>query len=60
MDNKDIYGIGSDIKDAVDDAVKSGDFSGLNDALKKTVRDVTGSAAGTAADALYNFQGYMG
>ena len=59
MDNKDIYGIGSDIKDAVDDAVKSGDFSGLNDALKKTVRDVTGSAAGTAADALYNFQGYM-
>lgn len=59
MDNKDINGIGSEIRDAVDDAVNRGDFTGLNEALKKTVRDVTGSAAGTAADALYNFQGYM-
>lgn len=59
MDNNDINGIGSGIRDAVDDAVNRGDFTGLNEALKKTVRDVTGSAAGTAADALYNFQGYM-
>lgn len=59
MDNKDINGIGSGIMDAVDDAVNRGDFSGLNDAIQKAVRDMTGSAAGTAADALFNFQGYM-
>ena len=59
MSNNDINGIGSGIRDAVDDAVNRGDFSGLNDAIQKTVRDVTGSAAGTAADALYSFQGYM-
>ncbi len=59
MDNKDINGIGSGIKDAVDDAVNRGDFSGLNEAIQKTVRDVTGSAAGTAADALYNYQKFV-
>ena len=57
--DKDINNIGGSIRDAVDDAVSRGDFSGLNEALQKTVRDVTGSAAGTAADALYNFQGYV-
>ena len=59
MDNRDINGIGSGIMNAVDDAVNRGDFSGLNDAIQKTVRDVTGSAAGTAADALYSFQGFV-
>lgn len=57
--DKDINNIGGSIRDAVDDAVNRGDFSGLNEALQKTVREVTGSAAGTAADALYNFQGYV-
>ena len=57
--DKDINNIGGSIRDAVDDAVSRGDFSGLNEALQKTVRDVTGSAAGTAADALHNFQGYV-
>ena len=57
--NKEINGIGSGIMDAVDDAVNRGDFSGLSDAIRKTVLDVTGSAAGTAADAMNSFQGFV-
>lgn len=57
--NKEINGIGSGIMDAVDDAVNRGDFSGLSDAIRKTVWDVTGSAAGTAADAMNSFQGFV-
>ena len=55
MDIKDIYEVGSDIMDAVNEAVGSGDFSGLNETLK----NVTGSAAGTAADALYGLKGRL-
>jgi hypothetical protein len=57
--NKEINGIGSGIMDAVDDAVNRGDFSGLSDAIRKTVLDMTGSAAGTAADAMNSFQGFV-
>ena len=35
--DKDINNIGGSIRDAVDDAVSRGDFSGLNEALQKTV-----------------------
>ena len=55
MDNKDIIGVGSDIMNAVDDAVNRGDFSGLNE----TLRNVTGAAAGTAADALHGLQEHL-
>ena len=57
--NKEINGIASGIRDAVDDAVNRGDFSGLSDAIRKTVWEATGSAAGTAADALNSFQGFV-
>lgn len=53
--NKDIIGVGSDILDAVNDAVNTGDFSGLNE----TLRNVTGAAAGTAADALHGLQEHL-
>lgn len=55
MDKKDIYGVGSEIMDAVNEAVGSGDFSKLNASL----REVTGSAVGTAADALHGLQGHI-
>lgn len=55
MDKRDIFDVGSDIMEAVNDAVSHGDYSGLNE----TLRNVTGSAAGTAADALYNLQGRL-
>ena len=55
MDMNDVYSVGSDIMDAVNDAVGSGDFSHLNETLK----NVTGAAAGSAADALYNLQGHL-
>ena len=55
MDYKDINGIGSEIMDAVNDAVNRGDFSGLND----TLRNVTGAAAGTAANAAQSFSERM-
>lgn len=53
--NRNIYDVGSDIMDAVNEAVGSGDFSRLNASL----RDVTGSAVGTAADALHDLQGHI-
>ena len=55
MDRKDVYEIGNDIMNAVNDAVGTGDFTGLNETLK----NVTGAAAGSAADALYNLQGHL-
>lgn len=55
MDMKDVYNVGSDIVDAVNDAVTRQDFTGLNE----TLRNVTGSAAGQAADALHNLQGHL-
>ena len=55
MDKKNIYDVGSDIMEAVNEAVGSGDFSKLNASL----RDVTGSAAGAAADALHDLQGHI-
>ena len=55
MDSKDIIDVGSDIMNAVDDAVNRGDFSGLNE----TLRNVTGAAAGTAADALHGLQEHL-
>ena len=41
MDRKDVYEIGNDIMNAVNDAVGTGDFTGLNETLK----NVTGAAA---------------
>ena len=55
MDNRDISGVGNDIMNAVNDAVNRGDYSGLND----TLRNLTGSAAGTAADALYDLRDHL-
>ncbi|MDO5133757.1 MAG: 5-bromo-4-chloroindolyl phosphate hydrolysis family protein [Eubacteriales bacterium] len=55
MDMKDIYNVGNDIMDAVNDAVTRQDFSGLNE----TLRSVTGSAAGQAADALHSLQEHL-
>lgn len=54
-DKKDINGVGNDIMNAVNDAVNRGDFSRLNE----TLRNVTGSAAGTAADALHDLQSHL-
>ena len=59
MDMKDVYGVGNDILDAVNQAVSKGDFTGLNEKIERTMRDVTGAAAGTAADALHDFQGFV-
>ena len=55
MSIKDVYNVGNDIMDAVNDAVNTGDFSSLNETLK----NVTGAAAGTTADALYGLQGKL-
>ena len=41
MDINDLYGAGEDLVDAVNDAVRRNDFSGLSSSIKKTVKDVS-------------------
>lgn len=41
MDLNDLYGAGSDIMDAVNDAVNRNDFSGLSSSISKTVKEVS-------------------
>ena len=41
MDLNDLYGAGSDIMDAVNDAVSRNDFSGLSSSISKTVKEVS-------------------
>ena len=41
MDINDLYNAGGDIMNAVNDAVNRNDYSGLNESLKKTVKDVS-------------------
>ena len=41
MDLNDLYGAGSDIMDAVNDAVNRNDFSHLSSTISKTVKEVS-------------------
>ena len=41
MDINDLYDAGGDLVEAVNDAVKRNDFSGLSSSIKKTVKDVS-------------------
>ena len=41
MNINDFYGAGSDIVDAVNDAVSKNDFSALSSTIKKTVKEVS-------------------
>ena len=41
MNFNDFYGAGSDIVDAVNDAVNKNDFSALSSTIKKTVKEVS-------------------
>ena len=41
MDMNDLYDAGNDLVDAVNDAVRRNDFSGLSSSIRKTVKDVS-------------------
>ena len=57
MDFNDLYEVGGDIMEAVDDAVRTNDYTKLSDSIRKTVVDVTEAMKRDVRDSRRDYAG---